>query len=92
MNDLFEPPAIWSKRNDTKVPRAARSKPCSDAFAILGITGDVKASEIVPKLEKALAVWKKTEVKEVLPANPKPIRPTRMHFINSAALLFTLYT
>ena len=41
--------------------------------AILGITGDVKASEIVPKLEKALAAWKKSELKEVLPSNPKPI-------------------
>jgi predicted Zn-dependent peptidase len=41
--------------------------------AILGITGDVKAAEIVPKLEKALAAWKKSELKEVLPANPKPI-------------------
>src|SRR5207247_948189 len=41
--------------------------------AILGITGDVKASEIVPKLEKALAAWKKTDLKEVLPANPKPV-------------------
>src|SRR5205085_6591642 len=26
---------------------------------ILGITGDIKASEVVPKLEKSLAAWKK---------------------------------
>ena len=39
---------------------------------ILGITGDVKAAEIVPKLEKALAAWKKTDLQEVLPPNPKP--------------------
>src|SRR5258708_156332 len=31
--------------------------------AILGITGDVKAAEIVPRLEKALAAWKKTDLK-----------------------------
>ena len=41
--------------------------------AILGITGDVKTAEIVPKLEKALAGWKKSELKEVLPPNPKPM-------------------
>src|SRR5262249_25370850 len=34
---------------------------------ILGITGDVKAAEIVPKLEKALSSWKKTDLKETLP-------------------------
>jgi zinc protease len=41
--------------------------------AVLGITGDVKAAEIVPKLEKAFASWKKTDLKEVLPENPKAI-------------------
>jgi zinc protease len=41
--------------------------------AILGITGDVKAAEIVPKLEKVFAAWKKTDLKEVLPENPKAI-------------------
>jgi predicted Zn-dependent peptidase len=39
---------------------------------ILGITGDVRAAELVPKLEKALGGWKKTDLKEVLPSNPKP--------------------
>src|SRR2546426_2845380 len=39
--------------------------------AILGITGDVKAAEIVQKLEKALAAWKKTDLKEVLPPNAR---------------------
>jgi zinc protease len=39
--------------------------------SILGITGDVKAADIVPRLEKALAAWKKTELKEVLPPNAK---------------------
>jgi zinc protease len=40
--------------------------------AILGITGDVKAAVIVPKLERAFASWKKTDLKEILPENPKP--------------------
>lgn len=41
--------------------------------AILGITGDVRTADLVPKLEKGLANWKKTDLKEVLPPNPKPI-------------------
>jgi zinc protease len=39
---------------------------------ILGITGDVKTFEVVQKLEKALTGWKKTDLVEVLPPNPKP--------------------
>jgi predicted Zn-dependent peptidase len=50
--------------------------------AILGITGDVKASEIVPKLEKALASWKKTELKEVLPPNPKPVAAKKVMLVD----------
>jgi predicted Zn-dependent peptidase len=50
--------------------------------AILGITGDVKAAEIVPKLEKALATWKKTDVKEALPPNPKPAASNRVFLVD----------
>jgi len=50
--------------------------------AILGISGDVKASEMVPKLEKALASWKKTELKEVLPANPKPVAAKKVFLVD----------
>ena len=50
--------------------------------AILGITGDVKASEIVPKLEKVLAAWKKTGLKEELPPNPKPAASKRVLLVN----------
>jgi len=50
--------------------------------AILGITGDVKAAEIVPKLEKAFAAWKKTELKEVLPANPKPVAAKKVLLVD----------
>jgi zinc protease len=50
--------------------------------AILGITGDVKAAEIVPKLEKALASWKKTDLKEVLPANPKAIAAKKVFLVD----------
>jgi zinc protease len=50
--------------------------------AILGITGDVKASEVVPRLERALAAWKKTGLKEVLPANPKPIPAKKVFLVD----------
>jgi zinc protease len=50
--------------------------------AILGITGDVKASEIVPKLEKWLAAWKRTDLKEELPPNPKPAASRRVLLVN----------
>src|SRR5206468_504990 len=50
--------------------------------AILGITGDVKAAEIVPKLEKVLAAWKKTDLKELLPPNPKPAVSKRVVLVD----------
>ena len=49
---------------------------------ILGITGDVKAADVVQRLEKALAVWKKTDLKEVLPPNPKPAATKRVLLVD----------
>jgi zinc protease len=49
---------------------------------ILGITGDVKASEVVAKLEKALAAWKKTDMKEVLPPNPTAARVKKVFLVD----------
>jgi len=49
---------------------------------ILGITGDVKAAEIVPKLEKTLGAWKKDDLKEVLPPNPKPVASKRVFLVD----------
>lgn len=56
-------PALLQKWHDDKY---------TPQNTILGISGDVKAADLVPKLEKLLAGWKKTDLKEVLPANPKP--------------------
>jgi len=50
--------------------------------SILGIAGDVKPSEVVPKLEKLLAAWKKTELKEVLPPNPVPPAEKKVWLVN----------
>src|SRR5437867_8478529 len=50
--------------------------------AILGITGDVRAAELVPKLENWLAGWKKTDLKEVLPPNPKVVANRRVLLVD----------
>lgn len=50
--------------------------------AILGIAGDVKASEIVPKLKQWLASWKRTDLKEVLPPNPNPAQKMRIYLVD----------
>jgi predicted Zn-dependent peptidase len=38
--------------------------------AILGVAGHVRAAELIPKLEKTLAGWKPSAVKEVWPRDP----------------------
>ena len=40
--------------------------------SILTITGDVRAAELVSKLEAALGDWQKNEIKAAPPANPAP--------------------
>jgi zinc protease len=40
--------------------------------AILGFAGNVRAGELIPKLDKWLADWDATSLKETLPANPVP--------------------
>jgi len=50
--------------------------------AILGITGDIKAAEIIPKLEKWLGGWKKTGLQEVLPPNAKPLTEKKIYLVD----------
>ncbi|MCL6506178.1 MAG: insulinase family protein [Bryobacteraceae bacterium] len=50
--------------------------------AILGIAGDVRASELIPKLNRWLAAWKKTELQETLPPNPRPAAARRIYLVN----------
>ena len=50
--------------------------------AILGIAGDVKASEVIPKLKQWLAGWKKTDYKEQLPPNPSPATAGKIYLID----------
>ena len=66
-------PAILSKWHDDKY---------APQNTILGIAGDVKATEVVPKLERLLAGWKKTEYKETLPVNPKPSTARKVYLVD----------
>jgi zinc protease len=50
--------------------------------AILGFIGDVRAAELKPKLEKWLAEWKKTDLKEVLPPNPRPVSSSHVILVH----------
>ena len=50
--------------------------------AILGIAGDVKASEVIPKLKQWLAAWQKTDYKEQLPVNPTAATAGRIYLID----------
>ncbi len=50
--------------------------------AILGIAGDVHAKELIGKLEKRLAVWKKSGPKQVWPRDPAPARARRVLLVN----------
>lgn len=50
--------------------------------AILAISGDVKASEVIAKLKTALAGWKRTDYKETLPPHPKPATEGKIYLID----------
>jgi zinc protease len=50
--------------------------------AILGIAGDVKASELLPKLRKLVAGWKKTDLKVATPAAPAPAGKKKIILVN----------
>lgn len=50
--------------------------------AVMGIAGDVNATTTFAKLEKMLAAWKRTDLKEILPANPKPASAKRIYLVN----------
>ena len=50
--------------------------------AILGIAGDVRAKELIAKLEKRLAVWKKSQIKQTWPRNPTAQTARRVFLVN----------
>ena len=50
--------------------------------AILGIAGDVRAKELLPKLEKSLAAWKRTDLATPLPRNPEAARTSKVFLVD----------
>jgi predicted Zn-dependent peptidase len=50
--------------------------------AILGVAGDVRAKEFIAKLEKHLASWKRTEVKESWPPDPVAAKARKIVLVN----------
>ncbi len=50
--------------------------------SILGIAGDVNAAATFAKLEKMFAGWKRTGLKEQLPASPKPATEKKIFLVN----------
>ncbi len=50
--------------------------------AILGIVGDVRASDLIPKLTRWLAGWQKTDAKEVLPPNARPSTERKIYVVD----------
>jgi zinc protease len=52
------------------------------ARTIVGITGDVRAAEMIPKLEKWLAKWPRLGVDAALPPNPAPVSNRRIFVID----------
>lgn len=50
--------------------------------AILGIAGDVNATEVIGKLKQWFAGWKKTDYKETLPPNPTPATTGKIYLID----------
>jgi len=70
--DLFTPEALAKWHHDRYTPQNS----------LLAIAGDVNASELIPHLETMLAGWKKTELKEVLPPNPKAATEKKVYLID----------
>ena len=50
--------------------------------AILGIAGDVRAKELIPKLEKRLSAWKNGGTKVTWPRNAAPATSRRVFLVN----------
>lgn len=57
--------------------------------AILGFAGDVSAKEILPKLEKWLGGWAKTDLKEMLPADAEPAAGKKIYVVDRPASVQT---
>ncbi|MGZ8477047.1 MAG: M16 family metallopeptidase [Candidatus Binatia bacterium] len=50
--------------------------------AILGIAGDVRAKDLIVKLEKLLGGWKRTELKAILPRDPQAASARKVFLVH----------
>ena len=50
--------------------------------AILGVAGDVKAKELIAKLEKVLGGWQTNQTKESWPADAMPVKARKVLLVN----------
>jgi zinc protease len=50
--------------------------------AILGVAGDVRAKELIAKLEKHLANWRKSEIQQSWPHNPVAVKERKVLLVN----------
>ena len=50
--------------------------------SILGIAGDVRAKDLIAKLEKRLANWKKSDLKPVLPRDPQAASERKVFLVH----------
>jgi predicted Zn-dependent peptidase len=50
--------------------------------AILGISGDVRAADLAPKVAKWLGGWQKSDAKETLPPNPHPATAGKVYLVD----------
>jgi zinc protease len=57
-----------------------------DRFApqnsILGVAGDVRAAELMPKLRSWLSAWRRSEVREVWPPNPSAANARKVYLVD----------
>ena len=70
--DALTPEALAAWHRERYVPQNA----------ILGIAGNVRASEVIPKLKQWLAAWKRTDYKESLPPHPTPATAGKIFLID----------
>jgi zinc protease len=50
--------------------------------SILGIAGDVRAKDLIAKLEKRLDAWKKSDLKPVLPRDPQAASARKVYLVH----------
>ena len=77
--DAFTPELLMKWHSDFYAPQNA----------ILAIAGDVRAPELISKLEQWFAAWHKTDFKPVLPANPVPAKSRKVYLVHRAGSVQT---